>query len=213
MNFLPSLPTILTFSAACILLAATPGPDMTLMLGRTLSNGRKAGFSVLMGTAVGCIVHTVLAVIGISALLAASTTAFLVLKIVGALYLLWLAFGAIFKGSTFTLEEQKSSTKGFWNDFLTGLGVNVLNPKVVIFFLTFLPQFVSASDPNAWQKMLFLGVLLDFIATPIMIVILLTADSFANTLKANPKINRTIDYIFGSVFAIFAVRILFTQGK
>jgi threonine/homoserine/homoserine lactone efflux protein len=213
MDFLPSLTTILAFSAASILLAATPGPDMTLMLGRTLSNGRKSGFSVLLGTAVGCLVHTVLAVVGISALLAASTTAFLILKTVGALYLLWLAFEAIFKGSTFSLDEKKVSTQNFWNDFLTGLGVNVLNPKVVIFFLTFLPQFISANDPNAWQKMLFLGVLLDFIATPIMIVILLTASEFANTLKANPKISRIIDYVFGSVFAVFAVRIFFTEGK
>ncbi len=213
MDFLPSLPTILAFAAASVLLAATPGPDMTLMLGRTLANGRGAGFSVLMGTAAGCLVHTVLAVVGISALLAASTTAFLVLKIVGALYLLWLAFNAIFRGSTFTLEKPKTTETGFWNNFLIGLGVNVLNPKVVIFFLTFLPQFVSATDPNAWQKMLFLGVLLDFIATPIMIVILLTADGFAKTLKANPKINRVVDYLFGSVFAVFAVKILFTEGK
>ena len=213
MNFLPSLPIIFAFSAASILLAATPGPDMTLMLGRTLSNGRQAGLSVLLGTVTGCFVHTIFAVVGISAILAASTTAFFVLKVCGAFYLLWLAFTAIFKGSTFRLSKEKSSQASFWNNFFTGLSVNILNPKVVIFFLTFLPQFVSATDPHAWQKMLFLGVLMNVIATPISIAIVITANSFAKTLKANPKINRAIDYVFGTVFAVFAIKILLTEGK
>ncbi len=186
---------------------------MTLMLGRTLSNGRQAGLSVLLGTVTGCFMHTIFAVIGISAILAASTTAFLVLKICGALYLLWLAFTAIFKGSTFRLNREKSSHTGFWNNFFTGLSVNILNPKVVIFFLTFLPQFVSVTDPYAWQKMLFLGLLLNTIATPISAMIVITANSFAKTLKVNPKINRMIDYLFGTVFTVFAVKILLTEGK
>src|SRR3954447_19568442 len=90
MTFLPALSTLLAYSFACFLLFITPGPDMSLFLAKTLSGGRKAGMASMLGAMVGCCVHTLLAALGLSALLAASTTAFTVLKIIGALYLLWL---------------------------------------------------------------------------------------------------------------------------
>jgi len=212
-DFLPTLPVLLTFCVAAILLAITPGPDMTLFLGRTLAQGRAAGIATLLGTSMGTVVHTVLAVAGISALLAASPTGFWILKIVGALYLLWLAFQAIVNKSTFALEVSSRPARSLKRNFAMGLGVNLLNPKVVIFYMTFLPQFVSADDPNAWKIMLFLGLFFSVFTFPPMAAMIFAADKVAATLKAKPGISRTIDYVFGTVFAVFAVRILMTEGR
>ncbi len=212
-NFIPDLPILLAFSLAAILLAITPGPDMTLFLGRTLTQGRSAGLMTLAGTIVGTMIHTILVVAGISALLAASPTGFWMLKIIGALYLLWLAYQAIFSRSTFSLETnwavRQSSTRNFW----LGLGVNLLNPKVIIFYITFLPQFVEAADPFAWQKMLFLGLFFSVVSGPLLVGLIFAADRVANTLRNNPKISRGIDYLFAGVFAAFALKILTTQAR
>ena len=213
MDFLPSPSIFAAFTLAGLLLALTPGPDMTLFIGRTLSGGRSAGLATLMGTATGCTLHTLAAVAGISALLAASPAAFLVLKIVGAAYLLWLAFQAVVKGSTFRLDVEKRKQTSNLNNFLTGVGINIFNPKVVIFFITFLPQFVSATDPHAWKKMLTLGLYFVLFSTPLMALMVLMADRMAKTLLENPKLTRLIDWLFGTIFAAFAVRILFTESR
>ena len=213
MDFLPSLPVIAAFTLAGLVLAMTPGPDMTLFVGRTLSGGRNAGLATLMGAATGCTLHTLAAVAGISAVLAASPAAFWVLKIVGAAYLLWLAFQAVVKGSTFQLEGQERKPATNLSNYLTGLGINIFNPKVVIFFITFLPQFVSVDDPHAWKKMLFLGLYFVLFSTPLMALLVLIADRMAKTLLENPKLTRVIDWLFGTIFAAFAARILLTESR
>ena len=157
MDFLPSLPTLLAFTAATLLLAATPGPDMTLSISRALSQGKAAAFFVVVGTSLGCVVHTLLVAFGISALITASPTAFMILKTGGAAYLFWLAVQAIRYGSTLTVKKVDDTGASALANISTGLWVNLLNPKVIIFFMTFLPQFVTAHDPAVTQKLLFLG--------------------------------------------------------
>lgn len=212
MTFLPDLPTFLAFTGAAFLLAVTPGPDMTLFVGRTLAQGRRAGLTVLAGTMTGAVVHTGLAVTGVSAVLAASPAAFTALKVGGALYLLWLAFDAVRGGSTFRLDGARGRLTPR-AAFLKGLGVNLLNPKVLLFYISFLPAFVSAADPHAWQKMLFLGLYFTAFATPICALMILGADRLAATLKRNPGVTRALDWLFATVFAAFAVRILTAEGR
>ena len=106
MDFIPSLPTILAFSVAIFLLAVTPGPDMTLWISRSLRDGRATGLMTLAGTSFGISIHTLLVAFGISALIVASPTAFLVLKTGGAGYLLWLAIQAIRHGSNFVIKAE-----------------------------------------------------------------------------------------------------------
>ena len=212
MAFLPDLATFLAFTAAAFLLAVTPGPDMTLFLGRTLAQGRRAGVTVLLGTMLGCLLHTLAAVTGISALLAASPAAFGVLKTCGALYLAWLAFQAVRGDSTFRLDAP-ANRLSLRAAFLKGLGVNLLNPKVLLFFISFLPVFVSRDDPAAWQKMLFLGVWFTLFSTPLLVAMIFAADRFAATLKGSPRLARTLDWLFATVFAAFAVRIVMAEGK
>ncbi|MCM2475323.1 LysE family translocator [Rhizobium sp. CG5] len=213
MDFIPSLPTLLAFSAASFLLAATPGPDMTLSISRALRDGRAAGLAVLVGTNIGITFHTMLVAFGVSALIVASPLAFLILKSGGAAYLAWLAFQAIRTGSKLVAKAETGTKGSVKAAFLNGIWVNLLNPKVIIFFMTFLPQFVTASDPNVTGKLIFLGGWFMLVSLPITIAIVLGADKLSGWLQANPKVLRGIDYTFAGVFSIFAVKILFTQAR
>jgi threonine/homoserine/homoserine lactone efflux protein len=213
MDFLPSLPTLLAFTAATLLLAATPGPDMTLSISRALSQGKAAAFFIVVGTSLGCVVHTLLVAFGISALITASPTAFMILKTGGAAYLFWLAVQAIRYGSTLTVKKVDDTGASALANISTGLWVNLLNPKVIIFFMTFLPQFVTANDPAVTQKLLFLGFFFIVAAMPVNVLVILTADGLSGWLQRRKSVMRGIDYTFAGVFSIFAVKILFTQTR
>ncbi len=155
--FIPDLAVILAFALAAIVLAITPGPDMALQLSRTINYGRAHGMAALGGAMAGLVVHTSLAALGISILIVAAPPLFLALKIAGALYLLWLAFQAIRSGGGLRLSGPARKAPSVRETFLAAVGVNLLNPKVVLFFVTFLPQFVHAGDPDAPGQLFFLG--------------------------------------------------------
>ena len=213
MSFLPDFQTLITYTIASILLFATPGPDMSLWLSRTVVSGRKAGWAAMAGTNLGCVVHTLLAAFGVSALTAASPAAFTVLKVVGAAYLLWLAVDAIRKGSSLNVKRDGIKPASALRVFLLGVTVNLTNPKVVLFFITFLPQFVSASDPYVTSKLLFFGLYFVVINTPLAILLIWGAENVVEWLKARPRVLRGIDFSFAGVFAFFAVKIALTQGR
>ncbi|MEM8650352.1 MAG: LysE family translocator, partial [Pseudomonadota bacterium] len=158
MEFLPSWPVFGAFTVAAFILTITPGPDMTLFLGRALTQGRAAGMAAMLGASSGIVIHTLLAAFGISALIQASPNGFLTLKIVGAVYLLWLAVQAVRQGSAFSVENENVRKASLANSWATGVWINLLNPKIILFFITFLPQFVTPGDPNAAGKMIFLGL-------------------------------------------------------
>ena len=179
MSFVPDTATIIQFAIATVILAITPGPDMTLFVSRTLSQGKAAGFASMAGALTGTLVHTTLVVVGISALIVASPNAFLVLKIFGAGYLVFLAWQAITKGSAFSPVKKTGPEVSLFRSWAMGLGINLLNPKVILFFMTFLPQFVSASDPNAAGKLFFLGAMFVLISIPLTAPMVFAADRFA----------------------------------
>ncbi len=213
MDFLPSLPTLLAFTAASLLLAVTPGPDMTLSISRALAQGRGPALFVVVGTSTGILIHTLLVAFGISALITASPTAFFILKTGGAGYLLWLAIQALRSGSNLSVEKVEGARGSALANVSTGLWVNLLNPKVIIFFMTFLPQFVTATDPDVTQKLIFLGVFFILVGSPVNVIVILLADKLAGWLQANPKVLRGIDYTFAGVFSVFAFKIFMTQAR
>lgn len=213
MDFLPSLPTLLAFTAASLLLAVTPGPDMTLSISRALAQGRGPALFVVVGTSTGILIHTLLVAFGISALITASPTAFFILKTGGAGYLLWLAIQALRSGSNLSVEKVEGVKGSVLANISTGLWVNLLNPKVIIFFMTFLPQFVTANDPDVTQKLIFLGVFFILVGSPVNVIVILLADKLAGWLQANPKVLRGIDYTFAGVFSVFAFKIFMTQAR
>ena len=139
MNILPDLPTFLSFLLATVLLAITPGPDMALFLGRALAFGRTVGLMCVFGAVCGIAVHTFLVAFGLSALIVASPTAFTLLKISGAIYLFWLAVQALRNGSSFQMSSEVVQEKSLLRHWSDALAINLLNPKIIIFFMTFLP--------------------------------------------------------------------------
>jgi threonine/homoserine/homoserine lactone efflux protein len=213
MDFIPSLPTLLAFSAASLLLAMTPGPDMTLSISRALAQGKKAALFVVLGTTFGVVVHTCLVAFGISALITASPVAFTVLKTGGAAYLLWLAIQAIRFGSSLSVKKVDVVEGTAFSNISNGFWVNLLNPKVIIFFMTFLPQFVTAGDPAVTHKLLFLGFFFIVIGMPVNMLVVLAADGLSSWLQRNRGVMRGLDYAFAGVFSIFAVKIFFTQAR
>lgn len=213
MTFIPDFATLLAFTAAALVLTITPGPDMTLFMAKTLTQGRKAGIAAVLGATSGLIIHTILASIGVSALLAASASAFTVLKIVGAAYLIWLAWQSIRNGSSLALEAVEVPKQSFHRVWLQGLGVNILNPKIVLFFVTFLPQFVSASDPHAVSKLLFLGGYFVALGMPLCFLMVLGASALARTLKSSPKVMRAFDFAFAGIMGSFALKLLVAKAS
>ncbi|WP_412051705.1 MULTISPECIES: LysE family translocator [unclassified Hoeflea] len=213
MDYIPGLPILAAFALATLLLAITPGPDMTLWMSRTIRDGRAIGLMTLLGTNLGIGIHTLLVAFGVSALVVASPVAFLVLKTGGAGYLLWLAIQAVRNRSVLSVKTTGKTNASMGKAFLNGLWVNLLNPKVIIFFMTFLPQFVSVSDPHVTGKLIFLGLLSILIALPIAIVVVLGANGLADWLKRKPQVMRIVDYVFAAVFSVFAVKILLTQSR
>jgi len=236
MTFIPDWTVLLTYSAVCGLLFVTPGPDMSLFLAKTIAGGRSSGFAAFSGASTGSLVHTLLAAIGLSALISASATAFLVLKVVGAVYLVWLAIEAIRSGSTIKFNDgnaidnkSKNSALSMNKDgdkpelnprqtarelrrtYVTGLFVNLSNPKIVLFFVTFLPQFIQPRDPDAAAKLLFLGFYFVAFTLPCGFVMIILAERFIQMVKSRPGIMRAIDWMFASVFCLFAIKILATE--
>ena len=208
LTFVPDLPTLAGYTLAAFVLAITPGPDMALFLARTVAGGKQAGFAAMLGASTGMMCHALLAGLGLSALLAASITAFTIVKVVGALYLVFLAYQAIRHGSGLTADPQQVERQSFFRTWLTGLGINLTNPKVVMFFVTFLPQFVDPADPHAADKIVFLGV-----GVPVSVFIIMTAERFSAFLRSSPILMRRFDYSFAAIMSAFALKLLFTQGR
>ncbi len=210
---LPDTAVLLPFAVAVVVIALTPGPDMTFFLGRALSQGRAAGLAAMAGASTGILVHTMLVALGLSALIVAAPTAFLVLKVVGALYLAWLAIQAIRHGSALTLPDRPAPRATLAATWASGLAINLLNPKIILFFMTFLPQFVRPGDPHAAGQLVVLGLLFIVIALLITVPMILAADRVSSALRTRPRIARAMDWLFGSVFLAFAAHLLLGRAR
>src|SRR5690606_2680519 len=125
----------------------------------------------------------------------------LVRKTVGAAYLLWLAWQAITKGSAFAPDTRRRPPRSLRENWATGVGINLLNPKVILFFMTFLPQSVRAGDPHAPEKLFFLGLLYVPLSLPISTAMVVAAGRFAALLGKNPRVTRIVDWLFAGVFS------------
>jgi threonine/homoserine/homoserine lactone efflux protein len=210
-TFLPNAEVLVTFSFVSVVLILTPGADMALFLGQSMTAGRLRGFAAMLGVTTGVLIHSLLAAFGLSALLAASTPAFTALKISGVLYLGWLAIGAIRHGSALAIAGP-TPARPLAQVYLMGLGVNLLNPKIVLFFVTFLPQFVSSADPQAHVKLFFLGCYFMTLALPICSALILAADRFSSAVRGSPRVRRAFDWLFAGLMGTFALRLLFSRA-
>lgn len=210
---LPEAAVLAPFALAVLVIAITPGPDMTFSLGRAIAEGRTAGLAAVGGAMTGVLIHTMLVALGLSALIVAAPQAFLALKFVGAGYLLWLAVQALRQGTALRLPERPAAPRSLAATWASGLAINLANPKVVLFFMTFLPQFVAPGDPDATGRLVALGLLFIAISLPVVVGIVLAADRVAGLLRGRPRVARAIDWLFAGVFAAFAAQILFSRAR
>jgi threonine/homoserine/homoserine lactone efflux protein len=193
----------LAFLVAAWVLILTPGPDMLFVIGQTLSGGARRGWAALFGIVTGAMVHIILAASGVAALIAASPALFDALRIAGALYLLWLAQGALraaWRGGA-RLEPAAPARAAFRDGFVT----NLTNPKVILFFLAFLPQFVDPGRAPAWLQMALLGPLVPLMGLPAYGLLIAGADRAAARLSAAA---RWLDGIAGALFLALGLRLL-----
>lgn len=211
--FIPDLAVILAFALAGVILAITPGPDMALQLSRAINYGRAHGLACAAGAMTGVLVHTTLAALGISVLIVAAPALFLALKIVGAVYLIWLAWQAIVHGGGLRLAAAAKKAPTLRQSYMTGVGINLLNPKVVLFFVTFLPQFVDAHDPAASGKLFFLGAEFILISIPLAVLTVYAAEWIAAAFKRTKWVEKALNWSFAGIFTAFAATILTAQAR
>jgi len=211
--FIPDLAVILAFALAGVILAITPGPDMALQLSRAINYGRAHGLACAAGAMTGVLVHTTLAALGISVLIVAAPALFLALKIVGAVYLIWLAWQAIVHGGGLRLAAAAKKAPTLRQSYMTGVGINLLNPKVVLFFVTFLPQFVDAHDPAASGKLFFLGAEFIVISIPLAVLTVYAAEWIAAAFKRTKWVEKALNWSFAGIFTAFAATILTAQAR
>ncbi|MEM9044550.1 MAG: LysE family translocator [Pseudomonadota bacterium] len=183
---MPPFETLLAFAAATLVFAYMPGPALLYTAAQTIARGRSAGLMAALGIHVGCYLHVIAAAAGLSYLFKAVPTLYLALKIAGALYLIWLGLNLIFKRDETASEVDVIPHRSNRKAFVESVMVEVLNPKVALFFIAFLPQFI---DPTAslpvWAQFLILGTIVNFAFTSADLVCVLMAGAVMKRLRSS----------------------------
>lgn len=200
-----------TFCTAAVLLNLSPGPDMAFILGQTVRGGRRAGFAAMAGIWGGAFVHVVCAAAGLSAILASSATAFTIVKWAGAAYLVYLGISALRAkgGMVMPAAAQTIATGG--QIMRQGMLVSLLNPKVAIFFLAFLPQFVVAGAGPNWAQLALHGAMVIGVAALIEPPLVLLGASLSRKLRARPKIGIWLDRLLGTLLISLGLKLALQQ--
>ena len=210
-GLLPGAPEAAVFAVAVLVLNATPGVDFLLTVSRTLQGGARAGVAAVAGINAGCVVHALAAAFGLAALLAVYPHAFVLLQWAGAAYLAWLGSGllrqALRPGDAPAAAPKGLMERNRWVDFRTGLLTNVLNPKVALFFLAFLPQFVPADSPAKTLSFLLLGAWFVAQGTLFLLALVVLAARLQR-LQAHSVVRRVLGAAGGLLFIGLALRLL-----
>ena len=203
------------FVAAGVLLNVTPGPDTAYVVGRSVQLGWLGGAAGALGIGLGCFVHIVAAAVGLSALLAASSTAFTGIKLIGAAYLCYIGVRMVLTRAsgeaspTPAAAPVRTLRQIFWQGALT----NVLNPKVALFFLAFLPQFVDAASPSKALAFLVLGVIFNVTGTAWNLSVAVAAARTAGRVQRSPRLLAWINRALGGVFVYLGVRVALLDAR
>ena len=191
-----------------MLLNLTPGQDTFFILGRSIAGGARVGVAAALGITAGSIVHTLLAAIGLSALLATSAVAFAVVKSVGAAYLVYLGLRMLLEhNAEFAVQTPVSSRASVGPAFRQGMLTNLLNPKVALFFLALMPQFIAAKSPHKVFAFLVLGVTFVTTGTIWCLCLALMSGRLGAALMARPTLGRAVSRVAGGVFVALGVRL------
>ena len=199
------------FAAAALMVNLTPGPDMMFVIGSSVAHGRRAGVLAALGVGGGCLLHVAMAALGLSALLAASATLFTGVKWVGAAYLVWIGL-AMLRGASASRAADTvqaiGDAPGPWRVFWQGALTNALNPKVALFFLAFLPQFVDAGRAGQGLSLLALGLLFDAGGTLVNVLAALLAAQLRGVLAGRGSAaGRWLQRAVGALFVGLVVKL------
>ena len=208
---LPDWPVFLGFVAAGLALNIVPGADMTFIIASAARGGRRDGVVASLGVGAGALVHILAAVLGLSAILAASQAVFDLIKWLGAAYLLWIALSLVL-----AKEGPKAGARpalSGWRLFRAAMLVNLLNPKVALFFLAFLPQFVDPDAAAPWLQILCLGLWFDVVGTLVNIVIALAAAGAAARLRHIGWLGRAARWLAATAMGALAVQLALSARR
>jgi threonine/homoserine/homoserine lactone efflux protein len=202
------------FALASFLLNITPGNDMLYVASRSAGQGVRAGIISSLGIMTGCLVHLAAAAAGLSAILASSATAFGIIKYAGACYLVYLGLKAILsrKAAGLVTAEKPAASSGR-RIFLQGVLTNVLNPKVALFFLAFLPQFIDVREKHATEAIVLLGAWFDAGGTIINILVAVLFGRIGDWMRRNPRWLKVQEKITGIVLIGLGIKVAFTTKK
>ena len=196
------------FLLAAVLITASPGPDNLMVLSTGMARGRRPGIAFGLGCAAGCLSHTALALAGVSALVAASPTAFTALRWAGGLYLVWLGVQALRHAGPARLETASAATESTSRLFAKGLVANAINPKVVLFFLSFLPQFVQPAQGHVPLQIGLLGLLFTLQAAVLFGLLGYFAGTVGGWLQRRPGAGLWLDRVAGVLFVGLGLRLI-----
>jgi RhtB (resistance to homoserine/threonine) family protein len=196
------------FVAAAILLNLTPGPDTAYILGRSIAQGREAGIASALGICVGSIFHTCAAALGLSAILATSAVAFGAIKLLGGAYLIFLGLKMIFDRTRQLSLPSNFRRRTTSAAFRQGVLTNVLNPKVALFFLAFLPQFIDPAPGTRIFAFLFLGLTFVTTGTTWCLILAWFASVFSNRLRTNETVAQWLNRTAGALFVFLGMRLV-----
>ncbi|MGB5260872.1 MAG: LysE family translocator [Gammaproteobacteria bacterium] len=202
--------TLAAFTGVALLLCISPGPDNLFVLTQSALYGRMAGLTVTLGLCTGLIVHTAAVALGVAALIKTSPLAFMLLKYAGATYLLFLAWQALRTRPETLLPERAVQPTG-WRLYRRGIIMNVTNPKVTLFFLALLPQFVDPGGGTLWLQILLLGIIFMLSTLLVFGLIAVLAGAIGQWLGRSPRAQHILHMLAGLVFVGLALRLLLSD--
>lgn len=201
------------FILSGVLLNITPGPDSVYVIGRSMQMGWRGGAAAAFGISCGCFVHVATAAIGLSALLMASSTAFSILKLVGAAYLVVTGLQMLWSRPVLAAVRKDAERSSLRRVFLQGAFTNALNPKVALFFLAFLPQFVAADAPHKPLAFLTLGLIFIFTGTLWCLVLAAFAAKAAHRLRRSEGAIAWVNRALGGLFIYLGIRVAMLESR
>jgi threonine/homoserine/homoserine lactone efflux protein len=202
----------IVFFTAALALNVSPGPDIAYIVSNTVAHGKRHGFAASFGVCSGSVAHVLAAAFGLSAILAASALAFSAVKWVGAAYLIYLGLRALMTaGAGFAIDGKRRKRQSGFAIFRQGFMIDVLNPKVAVFFMAFLPQFADPALGRIPLQLVLHGALVIAVALVVEAVIVLVAARFTDALRRNPRIGLWLDRALGTVLIGLGIRLALQQ--
>tara|TARA_B110000037_G_scaffold5547_1_gene5999 strand:+ start:3785 stop:4417 length:633 start_codon:yes stop_codon:yes gene_type:complete len=204
-----SIETIITFITASVVLSLVPGPDNLFVMSNSALKGWRIGFYTTLGLCTGLIGHTILVGIGVSVIFQTSTMAFNGLKIIGAFYLVYLAWLSVQNKEINIGGASENSTSRSY--YFTGVIMNLTNPKVAIFFLVFLPQFINSNNDNVTSQIFLLGLLFICSAFFVFTSIAYLSSFLEGILKKSKTVNKNLNLLAAIIYIALAINLFFIQ--